>query len=153
MNRRTSVLSVVDDKVGVLEIHFEKTKAVSIDRLKFDGALVRSGNGGEEIAVLVVQNVPRDVRYPVLIENPLFSILRREFDPIPERKHLRDCGEFHDGNVVRTLPDVGLHGRELNLHSIFLELWFVITASERPSLTRLVVQAQRERTYATRAEC
>src|SRR5436309_9405989 len=99
------MLAVVDDEIGILEIHFEKSKAVSIDRFESDWALVRSGNRGEEITVLVIQDVPRDVRYPALVENSLFSIFRGEFNPIPKREHLRDCRQLHDGRVIGTLPN------------------------------------------------
>ena len=40
MNRRAAVLSIVDDEISILKIHFEQTKTIGPDRLELDSALV-----------------------------------------------------------------------------------------------------------------
>ena len=43
-NRRASVLAVVDDEVGLLKIHFQKSESVGVDWLESDLAIVGGCN-------------------------------------------------------------------------------------------------------------
>ncbi len=41
-------------------------------------ALVRRGDRGKQVAVLIVENVLRDMRHTLLVQNALFPVLRAE---------------------------------------------------------------------------
>src|SRR5208282_1408469 len=91
---RAAVLTVVDDEVCLLEVHFERAYPVSaIDRLEVHFTLVGGGDGRKQVSVFVLGDIARDFRNALTVEDTLLTVFGPELNPVLEREHLWDCAE------------------------------------------------------------